>query len=33
MEAFSKSEEEKLWDSGVLESDNPNSLLHAVYEL
>ena len=30
-EAFLKSEEEKLWNSGVLGSDNPNSLLHAVF--
>ena len=32
-EAFLKTEEEKLWDSGELGSDNPNSLLRAVFYL
>ena len=32
-EAFSKTEEEKLWDSGVLGSNNPNSLLRDVFYL
>ena len=32
-EAFSKDEEEKLWNSGVLGSNNPKSLLRAVFYL
>ena len=32
-EAFSKSDEEKLWNTGVLGCDNPTSLLHAVFYL
>lgn len=32
-EAFSKAEEEKLWDSGVLACNNPKSLLRAVFYL
>ena len=32
-EAFSKDDEEKLWNSGVLGSNNPKSLLHAVFYL
>lgn len=32
-EAFSKNEEDQLWTTGVLGSDNPNSLLRAVFYL